>query len=264
MDIITNAVYFGIAGAIIMFLFNIFHCIFAVIFGVRIEKFGMLYNIGNRSFLTFKRNHTEYMLGWIPTGGYVKISGMIDESMDGESMEIKDYMLLSKPPIVRFICTAGAPILLIIPFIISASFIYETNSLNEGFQALNVVINNLYQYGIGAIDSTQAVANWNAIASSYNVFSIILCIMALFIAFSTMIMLLITTTAFKKFKIVLVFTVLYYAFLLYLLYIVGSLYFSLHSFTDAILAVLKYTVTIFIISYVLLVLIKMMPKNKYF
>ena len=74
------------------------HFGFAKLFGVKVEKFYMFFDYKfhlfstkskwfTRLFPKFKDNETEYGIGWIPLGGYVKISGMIDESMDLEQMK---------------------------------------------------------------------------------------------------------------------------------------------------------------------------------
>lgn len=74
------------------------HFGFAKLFGVKVEKFYLFFDYKfhifstkskwfTRLFPKFKDNETEYGIGWIPLGGYVKISGMIDESMDMEQMK---------------------------------------------------------------------------------------------------------------------------------------------------------------------------------
>ena len=74
------------------------HFGFAKLFGVKVEKFFMFFDYKFHLFSTkskwftrlfphFKDNETEYGIGWIPLGGYVKIAGMIDESMDTEQMK---------------------------------------------------------------------------------------------------------------------------------------------------------------------------------
>jgi hypothetical protein len=263
MDLLTTPVYFGIAAVIIMFLFNIFHYSFASIFGVRVETFGMFITIGDTHFLKFKRNNTEYTLGWIPTTGFVKISGMFDDNVGNEPIKEEDYMLSSKTPFVRFICTVGAPLLLLIPFIISATFVDQNGSLTADFQVLNNVINNLYQYTIGSIDSTQAHANWNAIANTYAVFPIILCIMSLFTAFVSITTLLTNSIGQKIEAFNVIGSIGLLILYLYILYKIGSLYFSAHSFTDALFSFVQFIITTYIISFVLMLLIKILPKNKY-
>lgn len=65
------------------------HFIFARIFKVRVEKFYLFFDPWFSLFkFKPKNSETEYGLGWLPLGGYCKISGMIDESMDKEQMAL--------------------------------------------------------------------------------------------------------------------------------------------------------------------------------
>ena len=76
------------------------HFIFARIFKVRVEKFYLFFDPWFSFFkFTPKKSDTEYGVGWLPLGGYCKISGMIDESMDKEAMAQppKPYEFRSKP-----------------------------------------------------------------------------------------------------------------------------------------------------------------------
>ena len=76
------------------------HCIFARIFKVRVEKFYLFFDPWFSLFkFKPKNSETEYGIGWLPLGGYCKISGMIDESMDKEAMAqpAKPYEFRSKP-----------------------------------------------------------------------------------------------------------------------------------------------------------------------
>lgn len=76
------------------------HFIFARIFKVRVEKFYLFFDAWFSLFkFKPKNSETEYGLGWLPLGGYCKISGMIDESMDKEAMAqpAKPYEFRSKP-----------------------------------------------------------------------------------------------------------------------------------------------------------------------
>jgi regulator of sigma E protease len=62
------------------------HFVFARLFNTRVEKFYLFFNPWFSLFKT-KKGDTEFGMGWLPLGGYVKISGMIDESMDKEQMK---------------------------------------------------------------------------------------------------------------------------------------------------------------------------------
>ena len=71
----------------ILVIFHEFgHFFFAKLFNTRVEKFYLFFDAWF-SLFKFKKGDTEYGIGWIPLGGYVKISGMIDESMDKEALE---------------------------------------------------------------------------------------------------------------------------------------------------------------------------------
>lgn len=84
------------------------HFIPAKIFKTRVEKFYLFFDV---KFALFKKKigGTEYGIGWLPLGGYVKISGMIDESMDTEAMkeEPKEWEFRSKPTWQRLIIMLG-------------------------------------------------------------------------------------------------------------------------------------------------------------
>ena len=97
------------------------HFVFARIFKVRVEKFYMFFNPGF-SLFKYKKGDTEYGIGWIPLGGYVKISGMIDESMDREQMALppEPYEFRSKPAYQRLLIMIGG---VLVNFIL-AFFIY--------------------------------------------------------------------------------------------------------------------------------------------
>jgi len=79
------------------------HFIMARVFKIRVEKFYIFFDPWF-SLFKFKRGNTEYGLGWLPLGGYVKIAGMIDESMDTEQMKqpVKQDEFRAKPAWQRF------------------------------------------------------------------------------------------------------------------------------------------------------------------
>ncbi|MBO7442169.1 MAG: RIP metalloprotease RseP [Paludibacteraceae bacterium] len=82
------------------------HFITAKMFGVRVEKFYIFFNPGFSLFkFKPKNSDTTYGIGWLPLGGYVKLSGMIDESFDTEQMkeEPKPWEFRTKPAWQRLI-----------------------------------------------------------------------------------------------------------------------------------------------------------------
>jgi len=94
--------------SILIVLHELGHFIPAKLFKTRVEKFYLFFNPGF-SLFKIKRGDTEYGLGWLPLGGYVKISGMIDESMDKDAMkqEPKPYEFRAKPAWQRLIIMIG-------------------------------------------------------------------------------------------------------------------------------------------------------------
>lgn len=78
-------------------------------FGIKVEKFYLFFDAWGFKLFSFKYGDTEYGIGWLPLGGYVKIAGMIDESMDTEQMKqpVKDWEFRSKPAWQRLIVMLG-------------------------------------------------------------------------------------------------------------------------------------------------------------
>ncbi len=94
--------------SLLIVLHELGHFIPAKIFKTRVEKFFLFFDV---KFALFKKKigGTEYGIGWLPLGGYVKISGMIDESMDKEQMAqpAKPWEFRSKPAWQRLIIMVG-------------------------------------------------------------------------------------------------------------------------------------------------------------
>ena len=86
------------------------HFLFSRLFKVRVEKFYIFFDPWFSLFkFKPKNSDTEYGIGWVPLGGYVKISGMIDESMDTEQMKqpAKPWEFRSKPAWQRLLIMVG-------------------------------------------------------------------------------------------------------------------------------------------------------------
>src|SRR5665647_3839735 len=84
------------------------HFLLARIFKTRVEKFYLFFDPWF-SLFKVKKGDTVYGIGWLPLGGYVKISGMIDESMDKEAMKLppQPWEFRSKPAWQRLIIMLG-------------------------------------------------------------------------------------------------------------------------------------------------------------
>ena len=112
-----------VAFAILVIIHEFGHYIFSRIFGVKVEKFYLFFNPwftlykykpkkpapkpGEEEKMTWR--DTEYGIGWVPLGGYCKIAGMIDESMDTEQMKqpAKPWEFRSKPAWQRLLIMVG-------------------------------------------------------------------------------------------------------------------------------------------------------------
>jgi regulator of sigma E protease len=85
------------------------HFAAARMFGIRVEKFYVFFDAWGKKLFSWRKGDTEYGLGWLPLGGYVKISGMIDESLDTDAMKSapKSWEFRSKPTWQRLIVMIG-------------------------------------------------------------------------------------------------------------------------------------------------------------
>src|ERR1700761_6536447 len=94
--------------SILVTLHELGHYATAKWFKCRVEKFYLFFDPWF-SLVKKKIGETEYGIGWLPLGGYVKISGMIDESMDKEAMLLppKEYEFRAKPAWQRLIIMLG-------------------------------------------------------------------------------------------------------------------------------------------------------------
>lgn len=132
--------------SILVILHELGHFLPAKFFKTKVEKFYLFFNPWF-SLVKKKIGETEYGIGWLPMGGYVKIAGMIDESMDKEQLkqEPQPWEYRSKPAWQRLIIILGG---VIVNFFL-AWLIYALLFVSHGD---NFVDNQKIQYGI-AVDS---------------------------------------------------------------------------------------------------------------
>jgi regulator of sigma E protease len=86
MTILIKILQFILSLSILVIIHEFGHFVLAKLFKTRVEKFYLFFDPWF-SIFKFKKGETEYGVGWLPLGGYVKISGMIDESLDREQMK---------------------------------------------------------------------------------------------------------------------------------------------------------------------------------
>jgi len=118
--------YLILSLSILVILHEFGHFITAKWFGCRVEKFYLFFD---PYFSLFKKKvgETEYGIGWLPLGGYVKISGMIDESMDKDAMKLppQPHEFRSKPAWQRLIIMlAGVIVNVLLAFVIYAMVLF--------------------------------------------------------------------------------------------------------------------------------------------
>jgi regulator of sigma E protease len=137
------------------------HYITARIFGIRVEKFYLFFNPW---FTLYKRKigHTEYGIGWLPMGGYVSLSGMIDESMNTEQMkeEPKPWEFRTKPAWQRLIVMlAGIVMNILLAITIYTGIIYTTGeSYYHNDDIVNGYIFNERAEALGFKDGDRIIA----------------------------------------------------------------------------------------------------------
>ena len=149
MDIVIKLSQFLLSLSLLIILHELGHFIPAKAFKTRVEKFYLFFDV---KFSLFKKKigETEYGIGWLPLGGYVKISGMIDESMDKEQMALpaQPCEFRSKPAWQRLIIMlGGVTVNFILAFIIyiGMAFAYgdmfvATEDLKDGLLIDNPVM----------------------------------------------------------------------------------------------------------------------------
>ncbi len=137
------------ALAILVTLHELGHFLAARAFGIKVEKFYLFFDAWGFKLFKFKRGETEYGIGWLPLGGYVKIAGMIDESMDKEAMKLpaEPWEFRSKPAWQRLIVMIAGVTMNVILGVVIYSFVllhYEKNYLPN-----DAVKDGVYAYNLG-------------------------------------------------------------------------------------------------------------------
>lgn len=111
MDILLKIIQVILALSVLVLIHEFGHFFFAKIFHIRVDKFYLFFDAGNVRLFKFKpkNSDTEYGIGWLPLGGYCKIAGMIDESMDTDQMkkEPQPWEFRSHPAWQRFLVMFG-------------------------------------------------------------------------------------------------------------------------------------------------------------
>ena len=116
MNTIITLVQFFAALGLLVTLHELGHFLAARAFGIKVEKFYLFFDAFGVKLFKFKKGDTEYGIGWLPLGGYVKIAGMVDESLDKEQLksEPEPWEFRSKPAWQRLIVMIGGVVVNVI------------------------------------------------------------------------------------------------------------------------------------------------------
>lgn len=166
MDFLIKAAQLILSLSLLVILHEFGHYIPAKLFKTRVEKFYLFFNPW---FSLFKKKigDTEWGIGWLPLGGFVKIAGMVDESMDKEQLSkpAQPWEFRSKPAWQRLIITLGGVTVNIITAIIiyaGLTFYYGEEQLKPQELSNGVAIHPyLEQYGIVSGDNILALDGEN-------------------------------------------------------------------------------------------------------
>lgn len=162
-----------LALSILILVHEFGHFLFAKIFGIRVDKFYLFFDAGGKYLISTKRSkwlhrffpalkdcETDFGIGWVPLGGYCKIAGMIDESMDKEFLnhEPQPWEFRSKPAWQRLFVMAGGVLfnfILAICVYIGILAVYgESYFSNEG----NEIYVNELAYDLGFRNGDHIIA----------------------------------------------------------------------------------------------------------
>ena len=152
MEIFIRIVQFILSLSLIIVLHELGHYLPAKYFKIKVEKFYLFFDV-KYSLLKKKIGETEWGIGWLPLGGYVKISGMIDESMDKEQMAKppQPWEFRSKPSWQRLIVMlGGVTVNFILAVLIYIGLAYNygstsipTSSIKDGYLIENPILLDL-------------------------------------------------------------------------------------------------------------------------
>ena len=152
MEFVIRISQFLLSLSLLIVLHELGHFIPAKLFKTRVEKFYLFFDV---KFSLFKKKigGTEYGIGWLPLGGYVKIAGMMDESMDKEQMAQppKPWEFRSKPAWQRLIIMlGGVTVNFILAYVIYVFLAFgygdtdiAASSVKDGYTVTNPILTNL-------------------------------------------------------------------------------------------------------------------------
>ena len=176
MVVLIKTLQVVLALAVLILFHELGHFTFAKMFGIRVDKFFLFFDLGgvkllstkegwfSRLFPSLKKYETEYGIGWMPLGGYCKINGMVDESMDTDflSHDPQPWEFRSKKAWQRLLVMSGGVLfnfILAIVFFILIMGIWGESYLSNEDNA--IYVNELsYDMGFRTGDRILALDGW--------------------------------------------------------------------------------------------------------
>ena len=140
MVVLVKTLQVILALSVLIIVHELGHFLWARLFGIKVDKFYLFFDAGGKALARWHWGGTEFGIGWVPFGGYCKIAGMIDESMDLEQMkhEPEKWEFRSKPAWQRLFVMAGGVvnnfIFAVLVYIIIAGIWGEAYISNEDAQ----------------------------------------------------------------------------------------------------------------------------------
>src|SRR5882724_7900906 len=156
------------------------HFFAARTFNIKVEKFYLFFdflfpmaNVLNFSLIKWKKGDTEYGVGWFPLGGYVKIAGMVDESMDKEQMKQppQPWEFRSKPAWQRLIIMLGGVTMnVLLAFFIYAMILFTWGEKKIPISSITngVSVADSLMYEMGFKDGDKIIAVNDEIVTYYD------------------------------------------------------------------------------------------------
>lgn len=134
-----------LALSLLVVIHELGHYLAARAFGIRVEKFFIFFDAGTKLW-SKKIGETEFGIGWLPLGGYVKISGMVDESLDTKKLkeEPKPYEFRSKPAWQKLIVMVAGVVMNIIAGILILTFVHLNYA--KGYLPIDKIEEGIYAY----------------------------------------------------------------------------------------------------------------------
>jgi regulator of sigma E protease len=149
MNIVIMVAQLILGLSILVLLHEFGHYITARAFGIKVEKFYLFFDAWGFKLFKYTYKGTEYGIGWLPLGGYVKIAGMIDESMDKEqlSQPMQPWEFRSKPAWQRLIVMIGGVTVNLILGVILFTMVIMV--FEKEYVPISAIDKGIYAYEMG-------------------------------------------------------------------------------------------------------------------